>query len=71
VTDPTGLPEAAWKKSSYSGNSGGDCVEVASGAPDVVPVRDSKDRSGPVLMFSVDAWSAFLVGVTSGEFLVL
>ena len=30
-----------WRKSSYSGNNGGDCVEV--GTAQVVAVRDSKD----------------------------
>jgi hypothetical protein len=45
-----------WRKSSYSGN-GGQCVEVA--ATDRVMVRDTKDRQGPMLRFSADAWKAF------------
>ncbi|MFE7810575.1 DUF397 domain-containing protein, partial [Streptomyces sp. NPDC057433] len=36
--DPTG---AAWRKSSYSNQAGGDCVEVADGFRTLVPVRDS------------------------------
>ncbi|MFD9152344.1 DUF397 domain-containing protein, partial [Streptomyces diastaticus] len=43
--------ELRWHKSSYSAN-GGDCVEVATNlvAPHgIVPVRDSKVQSGPVL----------------------
>jgi hypothetical protein len=36
--------------------------------PDVVGVRDSKDRSGPVLAFDPRAWADFLRGVKSGEF---
>jgi hypothetical protein len=51
--------ELAWFKSSYSGGSGGDCVEVAA-CPGTVHVRDSKDAAGPALTFSADAWSAFL-----------
>lgn len=47
----------SWHKSSYS--SGGDCVEVAA-CPDAVHVRDSKDKSGPQLTFSPDAWSSFV-----------
>jgi hypothetical protein len=47
-----------WRKSSYSGNGGGDCVEVAT-LPDALAVRDSKDKSGPVLRFGADAWRAF------------
>lgn len=48
-----------WFKSSHSGSDGGDCVEVALG-PASVRVRDSKDRSGPVLAFEPDAWTAFV-----------
>ncbi|MFF3947321.1 DUF397 domain-containing protein [Streptomyces sp. NPDC001902] len=48
-----------WFKSRHSGSDGGDCVEVAVG-PAAVHVRDSKDRSGPVLAFEPDAWTAFV-----------
>ncbi len=53
-----------WRKSSYSGNGGTDCVEV--GAPahaDRVLVRDTKDRGGPVLPFSPAAWRRFAAQV--------
>lgn len=50
----------AWRKSSRSGSNGGACVEVAGNLPDRVLVRDTKDRSGPVLTFSPSAWSAFV-----------
>jgi hypothetical protein len=49
--------ENIWRKSSYSGDNGGECVEVAS--PGVVLVRDTTDRSGPVLTFTADVWRAF------------
>jgi hypothetical protein len=52
---PDGL---AWFKSSYSGNEGGQCVEVAAGAA-AVHVRDSKDTGGPQLCLPPGAWSAF------------
>ncbi len=52
-------PAWSWRKSSYSGQ-GGDCVEVADGAPGLVPVRDSKTPSGPAIAFGADAWSAFI-----------
>lgn len=61
-----------WFTSSYSEN-GGACVEVAVNlaAPHgIVPVRDSKDRSGPVLGLSVPAFAAFVSGVRAGEFTV-
>jgi Domain of unknown function (DUF397) len=61
------LAGAAWRKSSYSGNNGGDCVEVAGNLRDVVAVRDSKDPQGPVLLFSPDDWRAFTVAVKTGE----
>jgi hypothetical protein len=48
-----------WRKSSYSGGNGGNCVEVGSG-PDAVMVRDTKQAdSGPVLRFDPAAWSRF------------
>ncbi|WEV27599.1 DUF397 domain-containing protein [Streptomyces sp. 71268] len=57
-----------WRKSSYSGNNGGNCVEVAPGFPGVVPVRDSKDPNGPALAFSSSTWAAFVAGVKAGDF---
>jgi hypothetical protein len=47
-----------WRKASYSGNGGGNCVEVA-GAARVVLVRDTKDRDGAVLAVPAGAWKAF------------
>ncbi|MFI9492911.1 MULTISPECIES: DUF397 domain-containing protein [Streptomyces] len=58
-----------WFKSSYSSN-GGACVEVAAGfaaTRGVVPVRDSKQVSGPVLRVSADAFSSFVAGVRAGD----
>jgi len=49
-----------WHKSSYSGNGGGDCVEVARNLPGSVAVRDSKNPHGPVLIVSKDAWASFI-----------
>ncbi|MEW2602414.1 DUF397 domain-containing protein [[Kitasatospora] papulosa] len=54
---------ATWRKSSYSGSTGGECVEVADGCAASVPVRDSKDPAGPVLVMSADAWQAFVDGL--------
>jgi hypothetical protein len=55
------LSNAQWKKSTRSGTSGGDCVEVAENLPGVVAVRDSKDPDGPALTFAPEAWRAFVV----------
>ena len=49
--------ESNWRKSSYSGSNGGECVEVATAG--AVLVRDTTDRNGPVLTFAPDAWRAF------------
>ena len=54
---------AAWRKSSYSGGNGGQCVEVARNLPGVVAVRDSKDPDGPRLVVAAGDWRAFLDGV--------
>lgn len=57
----------AWRKSSYS-NGQANCVEICTGGPDTVAVRDSKDRRGPELAFTGQAWAAFVDGVKQGEF---
>ncbi|KUN98015.1 DUF397 domain-containing protein [Streptomyces caeruleatus] len=59
-----------WFKSSYSEN-GGACVEVAANlaAPrGVVPVRDSKGPTGPVLNFPADAFASFVASIKLGKF---
>jgi len=58
TADGLDLSRAAWRKSTYS-NNGGSCVEVATGTPGVVAVRDSKDPSGPALAFTPEQWTAF------------
>jgi len=62
------MTEPRWRKSSYSGNGGADCVEVAGNLPGVVLVRDSKDREGPRLSLDGQVWSEFLLGVKGGQF---
>ncbi|GAA1719393.1 DUF397 domain-containing protein [Streptomyces yatensis] len=59
--------ELSWFKSSYSSGEGGMCVEVAATA-DTVRVRDSKDRHGSQLAFSIRQWDAFIGRLTAGEF---
>ena len=51
--------EIGWRKSSYSGGQGGNCLEVAD-ADSRILVRDSKDnQTGPMLRFTADAWRRF------------
>jgi Domain of unknown function (DUF397) len=51
-----------WRKSSYSGSQGGNCVEVADQSQRVL-VRDSQDAAGTVLRFTPDAWRKFTARV--------
>jgi len=51
-----------WRKSSYSGDTGGECVEVAP-LNDLVAIRDSKRPDGPVLTVSPSAFATFLGGI--------
>ena len=62
------LSVAAWRKSSYSNQEGGACVEVAANILGVVPVRDSKDPQGPALAFPASSWSSFIADVKAGLF---
>ena len=47
-----------WRKSSYSGQGSGNCVEVADADGRAI-VRDTKNRSGAVLRVPADAWRRF------------
>jgi hypothetical protein len=54
--------DLGWRKSSYSSNGGGECIE-AGRVPGAVLVRDTKDRDGGTLAFSADAWNAFVASL--------
>ncbi|MBF6447051.1 MULTISPECIES: DUF397 domain-containing protein [Nocardia] len=60
------LSNAQWFKSSRSGGSK-NCVEVAFLPDNAVGVRDSKDCTGPALIFAAAEWSAFTTAVASGD----
>ncbi len=53
--------DSNWRKSSHSGSNGGECVEVAT--TEAVLVRDTADRSGPMLRFTAEAWRAFTAAI--------
>jgi hypothetical protein len=61
------LSRAVWRKASRSSSNGGACVEVACNLPGIVAVRDSKDRSGPVLTFAPAAWDEFVAGLKTAS----
>jgi Domain of unknown function (DUF397) len=48
-----------WRKSSYSGSNGGGCIEAAD-HDGAVLVRDTQDRTGPVLRVGPSAWRRFI-----------
>ncbi|NNH68570.1 DUF397 domain-containing protein [Nocardia uniformis] len=64
MVDPVG---AEWFKSRYSGSQG-DCVEVAWLPGGGVGIRDSKNPTGPALIFEPDEWDTFATKVAGGEF---
>lgn len=49
---------SGWRKSTYSSDNGGECVETAS-RDSVVMVRDTTDRYGKILAFTAAAWETF------------
>jgi hypothetical protein len=58
--------DMGWIKAAAS-NADGSCVEQRR-VGDVIEVRDTKDRSGPVLRFTMAEYRAWIDGVRSGEF---
>jgi hypothetical protein len=55
-----------WRTSTYSSNGGATCVEIGD-AEGAVLVRDTQDRTGPVLRLAPDAWRRFTGRVKSGS----
>jgi len=66
MTDRT-IPNAAglrgWRKSSYSNDQAGSCLEVLDNHPSGVPVRDSKNPYGPAVVFPAPGWRSFVEAV--------
>jgi len=56
-----------WRKSSRSGSTGGECVEVARKGP-VNAVRDSKNPEGGFLALGLDAWTAMVSQIKQGAY---
>ncbi|GGR66591.1 hypothetical protein GCM10010269_01570 [Streptomyces humidus] len=61
------IPDASslhgWRKSTYSGNEGGSCIEVLDGYPTGVPVRDSKAPQGPAMVVPTAGWTSFVAAI--------
>ena len=57
-----------WRKSSFSGGNGGNCVEVAD-HDGMILVRDTKEHGhGPIHRYTPAGWRAFVAGVRAGKF---
>lgn len=59
--------QRTWRKSSYSGGTGGDCVELCWDKQGLL-TRDSKSPDGGMLSFAGASASAFLTAVKGGRF---
>lgn len=55
-----------WRKSSYSSDTGGNCLEIAE-VPGSVLVRDTQHQELGHLDFTPEAWAAFLADVKAGR----
>jgi hypothetical protein len=66
---PDIAPEGVWFKSSYSQETGNNCVEVADLAiSGRVGIRDSRDKAGPALVVPAESFTAFVAAVREGRF---
>jgi hypothetical protein len=54
------LAEVRWRKSSFSGHDGSNCVEIAALSGGRRAVRDTKNPGGPVVVFTPAEWMVFL-----------
>lgn len=59
---------ATWVKATASDGIGGNCVEIAQLTEGHVALRNSRDTSGPALVYNAGEWEAFLKGAKGGEF---
>ncbi len=67
MTDHPSMTNLTWRKSSYSGANGGDCVEIADTGTALL-VRNSKRVSAGTVRFTHSEMAAFIAGCKAGEF---
>jgi hypothetical protein len=64
---PVNAIPSTWRKSTRSiGN--GQCVEAARLTDGHLAMRDSMDKSGPMIVLTQKGWRAFLDGIKGGDF---
>ncbi|MEH6375325.1 DUF397 domain-containing protein [Streptomyces sp. KLMMK] len=61
------LPEDAWRKSSHSGDTGPNCIEMQHTPDELVAIGDSKDRPRGALTLSPHAWATFVHSIRRGR----
>lgn len=61
------VQKGTWIKSSYSADTA-NCVEMGECLCHGVPIRDSKDPDGPILLFSKESWADFIGAIKDGQF---
>jgi hypothetical protein len=61
-------PELSWRKSSYSGNGGASCVEVGTGLPGMVAIRDTTRHEDGMHVVQSTVFTSLLADVRSGRF---
>ncbi|MEV5337602.1 DUF397 domain-containing protein [Streptomyces sp. NPDC052676] len=66
-TVPNAATLSGWRKSSHSDDNAGSCLEVLDHHPTGIPVRDSKNPSGPAVVFPAAGWASFVRAVGNGE----
>ncbi|MFE5753976.1 DUF397 domain-containing protein [Streptomyces massasporeus] len=59
--------EMQWRKSSYSSDQGGQCLEIAETPEDTVAIRDSKTPAGPILTLDPAAFTTFVNWTSTAE----
>jgi len=62
------LETVQWRKSSYSGANGGDCIEVAPLSGDRFGIRDTERPDLPPWVVRGGVLRAFVAGAKDGEF---
>jgi len=65
--DENVIYDKMWRASSYSGGSG-ECVEVTLKSPKSIAVRDSKNKRGSFLVFTLTEWERFTYEIKGGKF---
>lgn len=73
MTTPDGayrddLDHLTWRKSSFSSDQGGACVEVAPLHDGRIAVRNSNHREAGVVFFTAAEMDAWIKGCKAGEF---